>query len=974
MTSPADSSSAGVPGRFVVGIDLGTTNSAVCYVDTAESSWRVRTFAVPQLVAPGQVESRETLPSFHFQPASGELAARASGTAGLEPAGETGGAAYVVGVLAREQGRLTPGRLIDSAKSWLCHSGVDRTAPLLPWHGEADVEQISPVEASARYLRHIRDAWNASRPRFPLAEQDVVITLPASFDEIARQLTVEAARVAGLPRVAFIEEPLAAFYAWLHAHEGDWSAHIAAGQMILVCDIGGGTTDFTLIRVRRKGSAGPDAARAGGQPGELPGGDEPEAALPPQRIQTAESDLEFQRVAVGEHLILGGDNLDLALAHHLERRLLGEGKLEPRPWTVLLGTCRHVKETLLSPDAPESVVVHVPAGGARLIGGAMQVEVGREEVRQLFVDGFLPECTLADKPQERRSGFQEFALPYAPDPGITRYLAAFLTRHRHEGEPARAALKPDAVLFNGGFFASPVLRERLLSVLCGWFSTHEATWRPHVLENERLDLAVAQGAACYGMVRRGQGLRISAGLPRTYYVGVEADPPAAVCLVPAGLEAGQTVALSDRPFELLLGEPVVFPLYVSSTRLTDAPGQVLPVDAEQLSALPPILTVLRTSRTGQRGRITVALHARLTEIGTLELWCGEVGGRRSWQLQFDVRSATETDRAAHTGLAERSGVLDEETVASCQELIRATFGPGGHESPGGLPKRIAAALDLPRGDWPPTLLRTLWATLLETEAGRRRTPEHEARWLNLAGFALRPGFGLAADDWRTAETWRVLHGKLVHATATCQAEWWVLWRRVAGGLTAGQQQALATPLLGAIRQRHRQLTTGAGRGAEFAPNVHVEAEVWRMLGALERLDLSTKIELGSMIVDLLPKRRMQALRPALQWALGRIGARVPTYGPLNRVPPPEAVAAWLDALLVAEADAHTPLTVMQLARRTEDRYRDIAPALRQLVLDWLERYDAPAHLRELVERAGSLDSAEQALIFGESLPIGLRIA
>ncbi|MCA9205558.1 MAG: Hsp70 family protein, partial [Planctomycetales bacterium] len=323
-----------LPSRFVVGIDLGTTNSAVAYVDTQERPWQVHTLAIPQLVAPGQVESRETLPSFLYQAAASEMPDEA-----LRLPWQTDGNTdrAPVGVMAREEGTSKPQRLIASAKSWLCHTGVDRTADLLPWHGAADIERMSPVEASSRYLRHMHDAWNARFPDQPLAEQDVVLTLPASFDEVARELTIEAARRAGLNRVVLIEEPQAAFYAWVHKHADDWDSLVSPGQSILVCDIGGGTSDFTLIRVRRSDVAG--------------------------------ENVQFHRVAVGEHLILGGDNLDLALARHLEQKLTGGGKLPPHQWDVLVRRCRRVKETLLGEQPPESLTVNLPSSGSRLIGG-----------------------------------------------------------------------------------------------------------------------------------------------------------------------------------------------------------------------------------------------------------------------------------------------------------------------------------------------------------------------------------------------------------------------------------------------------------------------------------------------------------------------------------------------------------------------------------------------------------------------------
>ncbi|MGA2799491.1 MAG: Hsp70 family protein, partial [Thermoguttaceae bacterium] len=921
------------PSRYAVGFDLGTTNSAVCYVDTQESPWRVRTFAVPQLVAPGQVEARETLPSFHYQPARGEFPAEAmrlpwqgaegrvqgsgfgvqdsafggqdlGGKGKKRGKGKDKELGYAVGFFARDQGTLAPGRLINSAKSWLCHSGVDRTAGLLPWHGADDVDRLSPVEVSARYLAHVRDAWNARFPREPLEKQDFVLTLPASFDEVARELTVKAAAAAGLPRVVLIEEPQAAFYAWIYTHQDDWDRLVEPGQKILVCDIGGGTSDFTLIRVRR------------GEGGKV----------------------QFHRVAVGDHLILGGDNLDLALAKYIEKKLSiesqsqnknvadntseesphpsplpkgegtqpsphpsplpkGEGtidivhnvdivhKLEPRQWAVLVRTCRSVKETLLGKNAPERLTVNLPGAGSRLIGGGIHVEVSGQEVRDLLVEGFFPRVGLDAKPAGRRSGFQEFGLPFASDPAVTRYLAAFLTAHRHvamedidisEGhDPAR----PDIVLFNGGVFESPLLRERLLEVIESWFSsptehclqaghqpkvgrgtqmpwqassgTHsKSLWQPVILDNDRLDLAVARGAAYYGMVRRGQGVRIAAGLGRTYYIGVEKREPdggergvgqeggegdkeyagSAICLVPANAEPGHDVELAGRRFDLLVSEPVEFPLFISSTRLTDKPGELVAIDRERMTPLPPIRTVLKTRKKGEGETVSVALHARLTEIGTLDLWCGEIGGRRSWRLQFDVRSATQTDVAAHESAAEQEGFIDEAVWLECEKLIRGVFGLGGGDRPEGLIKRLTAATGMNRNAWPTSLCRRMWEALMEVEAGRRRGAVHEVRWLNLLGFALRPGFGLAVDDWRVAQTWTALSGKF--AFPSSRAEGWILWRRIAGGLGAGQQQALAEPLIGPIRGLYKQLTTGKGRGGDLSFASRETAEMWRLLGAL----------------------------------------------------------------------------------------------------------------------------------------------
>ena len=982
--------------RFVVGIDLGTTNSALCFVDTNVTDWQIETFSIPQVVAAGQVECRETLPSFHYEALPEE---RAAGATRLPWRKDVPGS--VVGIFARDHGRTLPGRMIESAKSWLCHNGVDRRAALLPWHGAADVARLSPVDTSARYLSHLKDAWDAVHPSEPLLRQEVMLTIPASFDEVARELTVTAARAAGLPRVVLIEEPQAAFYSWVDAHRDDWDRLVAPGQKILVCDIGGGTSDFSLIHVR-----------AGG-----------------------EGRLQFHRVAVGDHLLLGGDNLDLALAHYVEQKLsdrVNEIKLDPRQWSMLIPACRHAKEILLGESDAERHTVVIPGGGSRLIGGALQIELMRDEVVRLIVDGFLPTVGLNERPKKRQSGFQEFGLPYAADPAITKYLAAFLMTHQQAGSRLEShhdqeSAKPDIVLFNGGFFASPVLRARLIGVLEDWFRTDQkcsphapreepargdqsagfdrplstaalsnatgletrpteshseskakSRWSPVVLRNDRLDLAVARGAAYFGMVRRGVGIRIVAGLARTYYVGIEqADGSrAALCLVAAGTESAAAPVVIERTFRVRTSEPVEFPILVSGSRLTDQPGQIIPFDAEQLSSLPPIRTVLTTHRRGDVAEVDARLSATLTEIGTLELWCEQVDGSRRWQLQFDVRSATETDRVAHAGTAERSGIVDQELIASAVEVLRSVFGVNSTVRPDDAMTQLSEVIGQPRSDWPPSLLRALWSELLDLSDSRRRSPQHEARWLNLVGFCLRPGFGMAADDWRVEETWKATNGRLIHGTPACLAELRTLCRRISGGFSAGRQNQIATTVLPAIRQRFRQAQSGRGKAAPYASGNHEAAEIWRMLGSLELLDQTVRLELGDMIIELMNRAAFEPVRNALIWCLGRIGGRVPVHGPLNLVMPAGRISGWIDTLF-RTSDLHqsvVQLALMQLSRKTGDRFRDIDDSLRDRLLAGLSKANASQHYLELISEGGALRDEETGLILGESLPAGLRLA
>jgi hypothetical protein len=488
---------------------------------------------------------------------------------------------------------------------------------------------------------------------------------------------------------------------------------------------------------------------------------------------------------------------------------------------------------------------------------------------------------------------------------------------------------------------------------------------------------VARGAAYYGMVRRGEGVKIVASLARTYYIGIAADSPTALCLVPGSAEPGESIELPGRQFDLLISEPVEFPLYTSSVRLTDQPGDLVPVDTEQMAALPPIRTALKTRSRRERGTVPVHLNARLTEIGTLELWCAEINGDRTWRLQFDVRSATQTDVAAHESQAESQGFVDEEVASALALILDRTFGQSGADGQGGtddpstLVKRLNAAAGSDRHEWPTSLLRRVWELIMEREPGRRKSPQHEARWLNLLGYALRPGYGLAVDDWRVAETWKTVQGKLAHAAATSRTESLILWRRIAGGLPAGQQRALAEPLFATVRSLHKRYSGGKTSDAAFQP--HEALEVLRLLGALELLDVDVKMNLGRMLLDLLPKKKLEPIRAAALWALGRLAAREPAYGPLNTVVPPIEAAKWLESVLAQRPDPMTQFAVVNLSRRTHDRFRDIDDALRSRVVNWLGELAANEHSLRLVREGGELAREEQERIFGESLPKGLKL-
>lgn len=979
--------------RYVVGIDLGTTNSAVAFVDTRSSRRDVGIFRVEQLSDFGATVRSDTLPSFHYELTDAE-AVPVDARFRLGKEGEARG---IVGILARERTLQVPGRGIGSAKSWLCHNGIDRASDLLPWHGDADVPSLSPVEVSRRYLEHMRRQWDRDHPHDLLRDQEVIVTLPASFDEVARQLTLEAAKRAGLQNVVLIEEPQAAFYAWLHAHESSWMNILKPGQSILVCDIGGGTTDFTLIRVIDSAiAAAPVDAEIEdpSKPGSPPR-DEDQSRLVSQKL---ESVFGLHRVAVGEHLMLGGDNLDLTLAKHLEQQLLrdmpGVERLSPRQWDTLKAHARKAKESLLQDSAPESYSISMPSSGSKLIAGNRNVVVDGNWARTLLIEGFFGHVPLESRPDTSQEGFQEFGLPYEQEPNVHKHLAQFLWDHRWAGRSEqdrgqlddRRAARPDWVLFNGGVLESSAIREAVLTQIAHWFAdAREPDWKPGALEGNRLDLAVAQGAAYFGLVRRGEGVRIDARLARSYYLLVRQEPSQAICVMPASALPLDRYRLDSQPFELTLGEPVRFPLYCSSSQLTHAFGELIDVDENTMSPLPPVHTVLTLGRSQKKGKASVHLESELSEIGTLAMSVvtvpnsSEVSnvvdseGAARWNLEFDVRSVrTEDSMLSDAGQLRR--VVDASMMQSAAKVLDSIFGEEGREKPKECYPRLTDALGLNRRDWPIPLLRELWRYLAEHSDSRKRSTDHEARWLNLAGWALRPGFGYPADDWRVQTTWRLIHNKLMHRSASSVAEGVILWRRIAGGFTEGQQNALFQDTW----SRVKPMLGGATVGREQL-NTNVSIELLRLLGSLERLQAKEKILAGDLALSALSKKKLEPLHHALLWMVGRMGCRVPVYASLQQTIPIDRVVVWIEKLLAMEgsftgtASNSYSLALMLLSRRTGDRYRDIPSVLRERVLATMRRLPAPElHLR-LVEQGGALDEENTMDIVGDTLPLGFAL-
>lgn len=602
--------------RFVIGIDLGTTNCAVAYVDMANIdvgahlSPDIQVFEIPQLTRLGHVEAKKTLPSFLYLAADGELP---PGSLALPWKKDL---SFTVGTLARDHGAKVPRRLVSSAKSWMSHGEIDRRAAFLPL-GDTEMDRVSPVEAATRYLTHIRDAWDhviaQHDPTLQFARQQILVTVPASFDPIARDLTIEATRSAGLEHVTLLEEPQAALYAWLASMGDKWRNEVHANDVILVCDVGGGTTDFSVIQVKDH-----------------------------------EGDLVLERLAVGDHILLGGDNMDVALAHLAQQRLAQQGtQLDAWQSRELWHACRVAKEALLSDPDLQSYPVSVLGRGSRLIGGTIRTDLVRADV-DVLLRGFFPECAANDRPQQRKStGLRELGLPFAADAGITRHLADFLTRNAQSaGHNKGSFIRPSALLFNGGMFEATTLRDKLSNIVNQWL-TADGAEPVRILRHQSLDLAVARGAAYYGLVRMGHGLRIRGGTARTYYIGIEsslptvpgmAPPIKALCVAPFGTEEGTSSDVASREFGLIVGEPVTFRLLSSTVRRDDPIGTMIDVyNDEEIRDLAPLETTL--SGAGDETGTVVPVHIRthVTEIGTLEIWCVARGDERKWKLEFNIR-------------------------------------------------------------------------------------------------------------------------------------------------------------------------------------------------------------------------------------------------------------------------------------------------------------------------------------------------
>ncbi|WP_305813133.1 Hsp70 family protein [Photobacterium leiognathi] len=604
--------------RYSVGIDLGTTHCVLSYVDLQDENADVTVMPIPQLTNPGSVEEKNQLPSFMYQAHESELA---EGDTALPWNAKPNA---IVGAMARSLGSKTPIRLISSAKSWLCHGGVNRRDAFLPLNSPEEVVKVSPLEATQQYLEHMADAWNFQHPETPIFDQDVTITVPASFDPAARDLTAEAARNVGFKHLTLLEEPQAAVYSWIKNNDESWRDQVSVGDIILVVDIGGGTTHLSLVAVTEE-----------------------------------DGNLTLNRVAVGDHILLGGDNMDLALTYRLKMKLAQEGK-QLQPWQVLAIThaCRDAKEALLNDAELQAMPIVVPSRSSKLLGGTLQTELTQEEVQQTLVEGFFPQTSVEEHPvQAARGALTQMGLPYAQDAAVSRHVASFLSRQSQAVEELfeqfeqmhEGFIRPTAILFNGGVLKSNLLSDRLLGIINSWLTTGGSE-PAKLLQGLDLDLAVASGASYYGSVRQGKGVRIRGGIASSYYVGIESAMPAipgmeppleALCVAPFGMEEGSHADVPSQEFGLIIGQPVQFKFFGSTVRRDDIAGTHLDWwQPEEMEELPSIQVTLPVSEGRTIGEVVpVKLASRVTELGTLCLEAISTDNGQKWQVEFDVRES-----------------------------------------------------------------------------------------------------------------------------------------------------------------------------------------------------------------------------------------------------------------------------------------------------------------------------------------------
>lgn len=941
---------------FSIGIDLGTTNSALSFTRLDDEYAVSEVFDIPQWMSPTSVGNASTLPSFLYLPTSAE-----SGHFGAEPEAAPN---WVVGKFSRSQAADLPGRVAHSAKSWLCHHAVDRSAPFLPWASDelTEEEKVSPIHASALILGALRSAWNVAFEELgaqgQFDAQQVTITVPASFDSAAQKLTLEAAELAGFPAgVQLIEEPQAAFYRWLERFPTRDELNKRLPELgqrdhfVLIVDVGGGTSDFSLFKLQL----------------------DDDQAVP-----------SIERVAVSDHILLGGDNVDLALAHMLAGRMGdpdvdADEKLSSKQWHYLVARCRDLKENALKSEGEEDeeFPISIPGRGANLLAGTMTARLKRSELSALLLDGFFPQCPADQAPARSESALKEWGLPFASDSAVTHYLADFLN-----GQP-----QVDAVIFNGGALYPKPLRDRLIETIGSW----QDGKAPALLNNPEPDLAVARGAARYGWLTHRKEQRIEAGAARTLYLEVagenKGDPPSLLCLLARGTQPEELVTVEREGLKLRVNQPVRFRTFYSTKRSRDKPGAVISMEQGKFHPLPSLQTIARVSKNqanASGGQLPVKLATRLNALGLLQVSCVSTlpAVEKEWPLEFNLRQSVSSgssgsgsgfvrqdeDDARNEGKEGTmpegdTGVSDKEmgtAIAVIRKVFRETEKAGKQRklTLAWLQKELQKALGgVPKHEWNWVLIRSLWPVLEECQEGRKISADHEETWLSFAGYILRPGFGADLDELRMEELWQLRQEGLAFPGKRIRLQDYILWRRVSGGLSRERQEAVLQEAMPVLRQQKNP-----------------PAELIRMAGALERVGQGLKRELIDMFLGkAVELAKQEAYADPYFVSLTLLLNRAPLYAGPESVVPPELVAEAFAACEKLRWDKITELQTLFLraARIVDNPHLDLDASLRKKIVSKLNKADV-APIRQIpLKEFVPIEKSDRISLFGESLPAGI---
>ncbi|MDD3146818.1 MAG: Hsp70 family protein [Candidatus Riflebacteria bacterium] len=903
--------------RFIIGIDLGTTQCALSYVDLEDKNLKVRNLEISQLVSGGMIESLPTLPSVIYLCEEGREVNRPTWMTQKD---------FIIGAYAKELGFEIPGRFVHSSKSWLCHPRAERQSPILPWQSEVSESKISPVEAATEYLSYMISLWDATigsqDESFAFLRQKVIVTVPASFDPSARNLTLEAIEKAGIKSVSLIEEPQAAFYDYLQRNPKTMVGELKGVDTVLVIDIGGGTTDFSLIKISWSNDR-----------------DYP----------------EFARLAVGPHLLIGGDNLDLALARRVEAEFKHRGrKLAGKQWLTLLTQSHTVKEQVLSEELSGKVAFNLAGSGSKVLAGAAKISLESEDIKKTLIDGFFPLVGADEMPDEDNTlGLSEAGLPFTRDAAVTRHLASFLREND---------VKPDAILFNGGTMKADCLRNRLFEVLSLWRGAE-----PRVLENPHPTLAVAAGAAYYGLVTLGLGQKIQSGNPVSVYLGIGTAkssgggrhvPEQLMCILPKGSEAEKDYHMAGKTLGIDLSRDSAFYLFYTPTPpKAEESGRLIKFNSRRYLSLPPCILKARTSK----GEKQVEIRVRLRETGYLQIFCEEIGGSFSQELRFDLGESEKSSKGAADAPAKRRVPLTATQLKKIDQLLDSAF--AGKIEFNIVFKELEGIIGSSRTNWDAEMLRQLFDLFIVREDEFRSCQGSLVLWFRLLGFCLRPGFGVQGDIARVDRLWQMIDDKHDHSNAEFWSELWIMWKRIAPGLSHERQEALKSrlePVLFQTRRRDKK---------EREIGQHERNQLWRLLGHLERISVAEKERIGWWIIKAPTSYGVDAV--ALS-TLARLGARELAYAPDSALVGQAVANAWVEQLLkkAIPGNSYLDTALREIGRKTGDRLVQIDDLLRKSILDiFKKKLRKKAFIQPLL-KAVRLEEKDLAELVGESLPSG----